>query len=221
MDPYEVLGIPPTATLDDAEAAYHHLLRIHHPDMHHGAGPDAVAAAEKRTRELNAAIGLVREGGFEVLDPDTEVNGTRDFWTGGFTGTGASHVRSETRERPREDTDGWSAWTNDERPFVPTACPWCGTVFVEPESFRSHVEHEHDLDLHPHEPRKRRRRFRRRSSEVPLLMMIVLAVLIAVGAAWAATNWFVYQEGSAWINALGLAIGPTILLALFLDAHRR
>jgi uncharacterized C2H2 Zn-finger protein len=48
------------ASLDQAEAAYHRLLRIHHPDLHQEGGAHELAAAEARTRALNAAIAQVR-----------------------------------------------------------------------------------------------------------------------------------------------------------------
>src|SRR5690349_13182471 len=61
-DPYEVLGVGPTATLDDAEDAYHLLLRRHHPDLYQTGSPAGVRAAEQRTRQLNDAISLFRSG---------------------------------------------------------------------------------------------------------------------------------------------------------------
>lgn len=32
MNPYEILGLPPDATVEDAKAAYRRLAQIHHPD---------------------------------------------------------------------------------------------------------------------------------------------------------------------------------------------
>src|SRR5262245_14985419 len=60
MSPYEMLGIRPTARLAEAEAAYRALLLECHPDLHAHAGPEAIAWAERRTRELNAAIHEIR-----------------------------------------------------------------------------------------------------------------------------------------------------------------
>jgi hypothetical protein len=60
MDAYDVLQISRDATLDEAEAAYHRLLRIHHPDVHASHGPEALAEAEAHTRELNQAIAVLR-----------------------------------------------------------------------------------------------------------------------------------------------------------------
>lgn len=61
-DPYEVLGLAPDATLDDAEHAYHHRLLRCHPDLHTAEGPDAVRRAENETRDLNEAITRLRRG---------------------------------------------------------------------------------------------------------------------------------------------------------------
>ena len=47
MSPYEILGIRPTASRNEAEAAYRALLRECHPDLHLGAGPEALARAEQ------------------------------------------------------------------------------------------------------------------------------------------------------------------------------
>jgi curved DNA-binding protein CbpA len=33
-DPYDVLGVPPTATQEEISRAYRHLVREHHPDLH-------------------------------------------------------------------------------------------------------------------------------------------------------------------------------------------
>lgn len=50
IDPYAVLGLPPTASQDEIRAAYRRLARRHHPDTA-GGGPDAA----RRMAEVNAA----------------------------------------------------------------------------------------------------------------------------------------------------------------------
>lgn len=68
MTPQEVLGISPGASLDEAEVAYHQLLRRHHPDLHQASGPEALAAAEARTRALNSAIEWLRASSAPATD---------------------------------------------------------------------------------------------------------------------------------------------------------
>src|SRR3954471_1381258 len=62
MNPYQVLGVAPTASMDEIEAAYRHQLRAHHPDLHQGESPAELPAAEDTTRSLNQAMALVRAG---------------------------------------------------------------------------------------------------------------------------------------------------------------
>jgi DnaJ like chaperone protein len=56
-DPYVVLGITPTATLDEARAAWKQAVRDFHPDrmMARGVPEEAVKLAEKRLIAVNAA----------------------------------------------------------------------------------------------------------------------------------------------------------------------
>jgi hypothetical protein len=63
MTPFEVLGVPATASVEEAEAAYRQLLRECHPDRHAQAGPGQIAWAEAHTRQLNAAISEIRAHG--------------------------------------------------------------------------------------------------------------------------------------------------------------
>src|SRR4051812_44386170 len=62
MNPYLVLGVAPTASMDEIESAYRRQLRAHHPDLHQGGSPDELATAEATTRSLNEAMALVRAG---------------------------------------------------------------------------------------------------------------------------------------------------------------
>lgn len=56
-DPFELLEIPPTSSLDEARAAYRRLVRASHPDALRGRGvPDeAVRIAEAKLQALNRA----------------------------------------------------------------------------------------------------------------------------------------------------------------------
>jgi DnaJ like chaperone protein len=56
-DPYDVLGLPPDATLDEARAAWKQAVRDSHPDrmIARGVPPEAVRLAERRLIAVNAA----------------------------------------------------------------------------------------------------------------------------------------------------------------------
>jgi hypothetical protein len=118
MDAHQVLGLPPNATLDDAEDAYRRLLRVHHPDLHQHEGPGPLAAAELRTASLNAAIDHFRRI------------------------TKAAPVGSYERF----DARAWDpAPMEDDHPLV--ACPLCDEWFATAPSLRAHVTGVHEMHL--------------------------------------------------------------------------
>jgi hypothetical protein len=53
---WQVLGVPPQASLEEITQRYRHALRMYHPDRLTGLAPELVALAERRTKELNAAF---------------------------------------------------------------------------------------------------------------------------------------------------------------------
>jgi hypothetical protein len=55
-DPFAVLGLSPTATLDEVRAARRRLAKELHPDRHAGDAEAARAVAERRMQEVNAAF---------------------------------------------------------------------------------------------------------------------------------------------------------------------
>ncbi len=57
-DPYEVLGVPRTASDDEIKAAYRKLAKKYHPDLNNGA-----PAAEAKMKELNEAYTILIKGG--------------------------------------------------------------------------------------------------------------------------------------------------------------
>lgn len=56
-DPYDVLGVPPDATMKDVRAAWKQAVRDSHPDrlVARGVPPEAVALASRRMIDINAA----------------------------------------------------------------------------------------------------------------------------------------------------------------------
>ena len=61
VNPYQALGVPPTATMPEVTAAYRTMAQIFHPDRYAEA-PEAVRLeAERRMKELNDAYDFVRK----------------------------------------------------------------------------------------------------------------------------------------------------------------
>jgi hypothetical protein len=54
-DPYQVLGVAPTASARELRRAYHRLSQQWHPDHHMQAGPAALAVAEAAFKRINHA----------------------------------------------------------------------------------------------------------------------------------------------------------------------
>src|SRR3954454_20579345 len=64
------MDVSPASTLDQIESKYRSMLLIYHPDLNRQHVPDVVAQAEKKTRQLNEAMALLRRqhpaGGVKV-----------------------------------------------------------------------------------------------------------------------------------------------------------
>jgi DnaJ-domain-containing protein 1 len=60
-DPYRDLGVDPSATDADIEAAYRRLIAQYHPDRVSGAGPELRELAETRARTINAAYERIQK----------------------------------------------------------------------------------------------------------------------------------------------------------------
>ena len=56
QDPYQVLGVPSTASADEVKAAYRRLAKKYHPDVNHGS-PEA----EQKMKEINEAYDMIVE----------------------------------------------------------------------------------------------------------------------------------------------------------------
>ena len=54
QDPYQVLGVPSTASADEVKAAYRRLAKKYHPDVNHGS-PEA----EQKMKEINEAYDMI------------------------------------------------------------------------------------------------------------------------------------------------------------------
>jgi DnaJ-class molecular chaperone len=60
MDPWQLLGIDPASTYEEASSAYRVRLQLRHPDRHQGSSRAVLDEAERETRELNEAWDLVK-----------------------------------------------------------------------------------------------------------------------------------------------------------------
>ncbi len=134
-DPYEVLGLGPHASVDDAEQAYHHRLLRCHPDLHAAEGPEAVARAETQTRELNEAIDQIRHG-FRPSARTTAAGSPRSS----RPASGSSSRRSGPRMR---SAPPWPGTADRTRPHGPVPCPFCGESMTSLAGFEAHLARAH------------------------------------------------------------------------------
>ena len=58
-DPYQVLGIPSTATDEEVRATYRKLVLKHHPDRVATLGEDIKRAAEEKLQSINNAKEII------------------------------------------------------------------------------------------------------------------------------------------------------------------
>jgi len=223
MTPYEVLGIGPEATEEEAEDAYYRLLLIHHPDLHQGGSADEMAAAEARTLALNLAMQQVRRS----FDRGTPGEATFDAPAGGAGHRDPHRGGTRTRMEADPSAAGPSAgaakgsgaasateadWASSPPP--PTAtCPFCGDGFTDGHRLRTHVATLHKVRL-DHRPRSRigrsLDRFTARWQHISIWYVVpfnaLIALMIAVAVAPLDTD-FAY-----WV--FGVAMAPTFILLL-------
>lgn len=160
MNPFEILGVAPTAGPDEIEAAYRAQLRAWHPDLHQVDGPEAVALAEDRTRQLNEAITWVRAG----WRPSAGAAWGRP---GGPSDEGAGG--------PRPPHEGARR---------PVPCTYCGTPFTRLADYEAHLAAAHQIrNLFEPRPRAGSGRFLRAVGSLRFLPLW-LAALITLLLVW-------------------------------------
>ena len=113
QDPYDILGIPHDATLDEVEAAWRDLTWIYHPDQLAGAPESARQKAAERMSALNAARDQIRERRRSGESPTQPSN------AGESARQAKRPHQSSTNDRRRDDTEAGptsSTSTNWDRP---------------------------------------------------------------------------------------------------------
>jgi hypothetical protein len=224
-NPYEVLGIARDASLAEAEDAYHRLMRQEHPDVHHHAGPDRVATAELRTRDLNAAIAAVRADraaradvgatrtGTSATTGTTETTGTGPDTGRAPGGDGGPTARTHATERGRRDaSSGAGGWRPPPDAAPQATCPWCGRPFARASELKDHVFGEHDLRLDPRRRGSllggRMHRLGQKFSHLPLWGVIPVNLAVAVVVALLVTM-VTDETVGLWAGVIVMA--PTVV----------
>jgi hypothetical protein len=177
MNPYEVLGVSPAATMAEIQARYRLLLRECHPDLHQGEGAEALAELEVRTRNLNLAIEKLRESlplqgqpagrrphdrtGWERPRTDAprgdQWAGQNPFWRerdaesrSGAGGDAAGDAGADPRFGHYYD---WFGNPVDDGTDDPVPCPFCGKPYERLDDYEHHLEHVHRYRPKPPPPR--------------------------------------------------------------------
>ncbi|HET8579741.1 MAG TPA: DnaJ domain-containing protein [Nitrospiraceae bacterium] len=92
LDYYEVLSVPPTASLEQIERAYKHLVQFSHPDKFAG-NPSAEAWANERMKVIHEAMTV-------LLDPARRAKYDQEYSVG--KDRQAQHRRPKAHEQPAE-----------------------------------------------------------------------------------------------------------------------
>jgi DnaJ-class molecular chaperone len=98
VNPFLILDIDEAATREEVDAAHRRLVRLHHPDRHAGASPEAYQAAVARTVEINFAYELLTDPAKAAAHRRT-VERVR----------AAGHTVEPAPQRPRETTPSGGA----------------------------------------------------------------------------------------------------------------
>ena len=82
-NPYEVLGVPETATDEEIKTAYRNLAKKYHPDNYNDS--PLADLAEEKMKEINEAYDTIC---------DMRKNGSSSSYTSGSYGTGSSYAKT-------------------------------------------------------------------------------------------------------------------------------
>lgn len=232
VDPYRVLGVEASWTLDEIEARYRELVLQYHPDLHRQEGPEAVATAEHRTVLLNDAMARLRKehpaagyaaagGGFSTGNGSSAGGGATK--TGGFGGFSEPDTSTWTTGPNGEDFGIKFQWPPPpEEEFKPKRqqpCPFCGEVFEDLPTFEAHLGAEHGWDYRNATPRLTKRRKKRKlhrgpkfskgESYVEILAMISCVALIGLSI------WYRTTQVSAFARTI---LDPFIFMLVAFSA---
>jgi molecular chaperone DnaJ len=115
--PYEVLGVPVSATDDEIKAAYRKLAKIYHPDLNGGS-----ASAETKMKEINEAYTLLIKHKGQAQPDGGAYGQSQQYWGSGgqqytYQGTGnayafdfAEFMRRMQQGRQYTSSSGYSAY---------------------------------------------------------------------------------------------------------------
>lgn len=209
MNPYRELGVTPAASIEEIEARYRLLMREHHPDFHQDAGPDELAEAERRTRNLNWAMDRIRQ--------DRESESETPAWTWDAAdgdrprgGEGADPWADRTRRGPWAGDNPFWRPPDDDRPSgsgddtrardwfgnaiptdEPVPCPFCRRPFSRLADYEHHLRVVHRFRNDPVEPRRSGRTSRVldaigvvRFIPAWLVMLVAIAFWVMLGFYW-------------------------------------
>lgn len=160
-DPYQTLGLPPSAEPGDAEVAFRRLLKEAHPDRHIGAAEAELAEAARRTRDLTEAINAIRAGWRPPVGP------------------GAWHEQHGFLTA--DDADWFGNPLRPTRAGV-VECPFCGAAFGVLADYDLHLRELHATSAGGTPGGRRASRFHRvlhwlRFLPAPSLTLVTLLVL--------------------------------------------
>ena len=99
MDPYQILGVPPTATDEEVKKAYKQLAKKYHPDMNVGA-PN-LKELEQKFKQVQEAYDRIMDAREKGYDPRQARNQSSSGSPGGYGGYG------ETGDFGSFDPFGW------------------------------------------------------------------------------------------------------------------
>ncbi len=203
MDPFDVLGVPATATRDEIESAYRAALRRSHPDLHQAAGGEAVARAEIETRRLNEAIALLRAG---WLPPASTAGAGATGATGSSGSSGPTSGPGGNEDRfgfhAGPDTDWFGNPIDTRIRAERVECPFCRLTFTDPVVYRSHLASDHGYGEPVVGPRR-----------APAEARPLIDRLVWLGWIPAAWLWFLLVLVAYWVAVITL-IGDSIVASV-------